>query len=106
MEEKNCFGCRFALGYKDYKGQVRCGKAEELFGGERWVNFKEVATCGTYEPAKGDETVHAEPEEPKKEVVKVFCTTCAGTGRVSIQFVDKQENMNCHICKGKGNIVQ
>jgi len=45
----NCRGCKNVVDSRDShrRGiQFRCGKAEELFGGERWVDDLPVSTCG------------------------------------------------------------
>lgn len=101
MENKNCFGCRFALESREYKGEIRCAKAEQLFGGKRWVQFKEVATCGNFEPFQGDESRAPDLPEETPEV-KIVCNTCKGTGYVMVPFVFKSERTKCpHCVNGK-----
>lgn len=110
----NCYGCRFALEARNHPRlgeQVRCAKAQELFGGERWVDVRRSektgrllkAKCGTFEPFVGDSSRAPDPEKPARQVVKT-CPSCKGSGRVIIKFVSGSEAMKCHKCKGKGKI--
>jgi DnaJ-class molecular chaperone len=103
---KNCFGCRFAKEARNHvrNGQeVRCGKAEELFGGTRWVKVLPEAKCGTFESFQGDDSRAPDKEAPQK--VKKVCGHCKGSTQVRmINIYDKVELVKCHVCNGKGSI--
>lgn len=110
---QNCYGCRFALEARNHVRngeQVRCAKAEEMFGGERWVNVRRSEKtgkllkpkCKQFQPFVGD-TSRAPDPKPKRQVVKT-CSSCKGSGRVIIKFMSGNEAMMCHKCKGKGKI--
>ncbi|PEZ47061.1 hypothetical protein CN367_11895 [Priestia megaterium] len=103
MEKKNCHGCRFALEL-DWKGDVRCAKAEEMFGGKRVVKFKEEATCGQFESFVGDDSRAPDLAE-EKPVIKVTCGVCKGTGFTTIQFIGMRERVKCPHCV-HGKIVK
>lgn len=111
---QNCYDCKFALEARKHVRQgeqVRCMKAEEMFGGERWVNVRRSektgkllkVKCGQFQPFVGDETRHPDPEKPKRQVVRT-CDSCKGLGRVQIKFLSGTEAMKCYKCKGKGKI--
>lgn len=92
---QNCYGCKYALEARNlprYGQQVRCQKAEELFGGKRWVNVNLTGfpKCGEFEPFTGN--------------TSVTCDLCRGTGQIGIKLVSKVEPMKCHKCSGKGVI--
>lgn len=101
---KNCFNCKFAMEDHTYKGKVRCGKAEELFGGKRLVDFKEVATCGTWESVV-DQLIEVdfmvEGEEKVVETVNT-CKVCSGKGVVMVKLMSGTRSVDCHKCKGSG----
>jgi DnaJ-class molecular chaperone len=104
---KNCYDCRFALKARRHfrhGEQVRCKKAEELFGGERWVNILPESKCGMFEDFVGDDSRAPEPTAlvPK---VKAKCNLCKGSGKARIQFMDEVEFVKCHRCDGKGEII-
>jgi DnaJ-class molecular chaperone len=104
---KNCYGCRFAIGARNhhrYGEQVRCKKAEELFGGERWVDVLEESKCGYYEDFVGDTSKAPDPEETRPKA-RAVCNLCKGTGRVRIQLMDEVGFVKCHKCDGKGHIT-
>jgi hypothetical protein len=110
----NCYGCRFAREARELPRQgeqVRCAKAEELFGGTRWVNVRRSdktgkllkSKCGTYEPFTGDDSV--EPElMGQKPTSKKPCANCSGTGKQKIRFIDGFKSVACTKCEGKGNV--
>jgi hypothetical protein len=99
----NCWGCRFALMARGDK--VRCLKAEELFGGERWVIVLEQARCGCYEPFVGDDS--RVPYKPKRRKRKrKTCPVCNGNKKLSVVFLDKTITMKCYQCKGNGKISE
>jgi hypothetical protein len=111
---QNCYGCRFALEARNHVRQgeqVRCSKAEELFGGERWVNVRRSEKtgrllkpkCGQFQDFVGDSSRAPDPEKLARKVMKT-CESCKGSGRVIIQFVSSTEAMRCHKCKGKGKV--
>jgi len=113
----NCYGCKFALGARNhvrYGEQVRCQKAEELFGtdvkgGERWVDVKRSektgkllkAKCGEFQPFVGD-TSEVTVTAPTLETQ--ICETCKGTGEVIIRFTEKSKAMKCNKCNGMGEV--
>jgi hypothetical protein len=107
-----CYGCKFAMEARNLprKGeQVRCGKAEELFGGERWVDVRRSektgkllkAKCGEFQPFIGDESVTPEPDKPKKTVV---CEKCSGSGQQKFKFINDYKFIRCSQCEGKGKV--
>jgi hypothetical protein len=96
----NCWGCRFALEARGNK--VRCTKAEQLFGGERWVKVLEEACCGVYEPFVGDDS--RAPDKEQKKKVKATCPVCKGHRLIEVVFLDKRVYMTCYKCKGRGKI--
>ena len=119
---KNCDTCKFALEHRNHVRlgeQVRCGKAEELFGvhgmkdGKRWVNVLKSpktgnvinAKCGTYESAL-DEPLTA--QMPVKLVpastIKKVCSVCHGTGKVMVRMNFQNQMGECHTCKGAGRV--
>jgi hypothetical protein len=109
----NCYECRFALEAKTHPRtgeQVRCAKAQELFGGERWVDVRRSektgkllkAKCGTFEPFQGDSSRAPDTEPPQR--VKKLCKPCNGSGKVAVIFVSGKEHMKCHHCDGKGKV--
>jgi hypothetical protein len=103
---KNCFNCKFAVEDHSYKGQVRCAKAEELFGGKRLVEAKEVATCGTWESLV-DELIEtdfkvATPVEDMVVSLKVSCSVCNGKGVVIAKLLSGTKSVTCHKCNGGG----
>jgi hypothetical protein len=103
---KNCFNCKFAVEDHTYKGQVRCAKAEELFGGKRLVEAKEVATCGVWESVV-DQLIEndfmVEGEEKVVSQVNV-CTVCKGKGVLVTQLMHSTKTVDCHKCKGSGQV--
>jgi ribosomal protein L37AE/L43A len=117
--KQSCYGCKFALEARDLPRQgeqVRCAKAEELFGtdlkgGKRWVDVRRSEKtgkllkpkCGTYEPFTGDDSVTT-VEEPEKETVKVSCHYCKGSGKKKVRIGTHSEVWNCHHCNGKGSV--
>jgi DnaJ-class molecular chaperone len=103
MENKNCFSCRHCLEFKGYKNLVKCQKASQLFGGERWVEAKEVATCGVWEAFRGDDSRAPDlPEETPK--VRKMCNFCRGTGKVRTLQHNKHELTECSKCMGSGEL--
>jgi hypothetical protein len=110
--EQSCYGCRFALEARNHVRlgeQVRCAKAEELFGGERWVNVRKGKTgdilkskCGEFQPFVGDDSTAPDPK-PQPKVMAV-CDSCKGSGKLIIQFAHSREAMKCYKCKGKGKV--
>jgi len=111
---KNCYDCKFALRarHKIRTGeQVRCEKAEELFGGERWVDVRRSektgkllnSKCGTFEHFKGDEEL---TPEPTVETVKVACKRCNGSGKIRVKVMDRNEQTKCTNCNGEGKVTQ
>jgi hypothetical protein len=120
VHPESCFGCRFALEFQDKPRtgeQVRCGKAEQLFGTDlkgkkRWVDVRKgkngdylKAKCGTFEPFTGDDSRSPDVEEPAQKVKKL-CGKCNGSGNVKVKFINSYEYMNCHACGGQGSIVE
>lgn len=109
VSERSCYGCKFALEastHPRHGEQVRCMKAEELFGGTRWVNVMQdnegnitESQCGTFEPFYGDDS---EAPEPPKEMVT--CKTCNGKGSKMIQFMEGPKFEDCVRCKGTGKV--
>jgi hypothetical protein len=114
----NCYGCKFALEARNQPRtgeQVRCAKAEELFGtknikgGERWVDVRRSektgkllkSKCGTYEPFQGDSEV-TEEEDPVEKILTT-CYECNGTGQKKISFLNGYQFMECWDCKGFGH---
>lgn len=86
----NCRGCKHAVDSKEVfrKGTMfRCSKAEELFGGERWV--EDLPGCKLYECIIPNEGAIEFPEE-------VECQVCYGTGKYITWF---GESKNCYLCK-------
>lgn len=114
----NCYSCKFAMEHRKHirlGEQMRCAKAEELFGtdnikgGQRWVDIIKSgktgeplkAKCGQYEP------IEIAPEtfkitEPKK--VKVVCKHCLGNGKVNVKVMSGTQRVNCRFCEGKGRV--
>lgn len=98
----NCYGCRFAIQSREHfrhGNQVKCLKAETLFGGERWVNVLEESKCGHYEPFVGDDSTAPELAAPK---VVTNCNNCNGTGKITIWKMNQRTVVNCSKCDGKG----
>lgn len=91
--------------------QVRCQKAEELFGGERWVNVRRSEKtgkllkpkCGQFQDFIGDNSRAPDPEKPKRKIVRT-CDSCKGSGKVMIKFISGIEAMKYHKCNGKGKV--
>lgn len=110
--KESCYGCRFALESRAHRRegeQVKCAKAGELFGGERWVNVRKgkkgqylKSNCGEFQAFQGDDSTAPDPS--KKARIKRRCGKCQGAGRLHVTFIDKQESMKCYECKGAGNI--
>jgi hypothetical protein len=116
---QNCYGCRFAIEARNHPRhgeQVRCAKAEEMFGlvkgkDPRWVDVRRSEKtrkllkpkCGQFQDFIGDNSRAPDPEKPARKVVRK-CPSCQGSGRVLIQFVSGTEAMKCHKCKGEGKI--
>jgi hypothetical protein len=116
---QNCYGCRFAIEARNHPRhgeQVRCLKAEELFGRTkkdepRWVDVRRSEKtgkllkpkCGQFQPFVGDDSTAPDPEKMKRKVTRM-CDSCRGSGRVIIKFVSGTEAMKCHKCKGKGKV--
>jgi hypothetical protein len=111
---QNCYGCRFALEARNHVRhgeQVRCAKAEELFGGERWVNVRRSEKtgrllkpkCGQFQEFVGDNSRVPDHEKPARKVMKA-CQSCKGSGMTKIQFVSGAVVVKCYKCKGKGKI--
>ena len=113
IHEQSCYGCRFALEARNHVRhgeQVRCAKAEELFGGERWVGVRIgkngdilKSKCGRFEPFVGDSSRAPDNEKPKEKLMRA-CDSCKGSGRVIIKFVNSTEVMKCYKCQGKGMV--
>ncbi|AYP68749.1 hypothetical protein BpsS36_00043 [Bacillus phage vB_BpsS-36] len=111
--DKSCYGCRFALEGRNHvrEGeQVRCGKAEQLFGGERWVTVRKSkrghylkSKCGRFEAFQGDDSTAPDLQRLKKKSKK-RCRKCQGSGKLTVTFVNGPESMKCHNCKGAGSL--
>jgi hypothetical protein len=104
---KNCYACRFALEARNHHRhgeQVRCKKAEELFGGVHWVNILEESRCGMFEPFIGDNSRAPDPEQNQPKV-KATCNTCRGSGKARVLFIDEVVFIKCHRCGGKGYVI-
>jgi hypothetical protein len=109
-----CYGCKFAKEARDLPRQgeqVKCAKAEELFGGERWVDVRRSkktgkllkAKCGEFQPFIGDQDMTPE-ETPEKSKARRTCSQCNGTGQQKIKFINDFKYMNCTKCDGEGNV--
>jgi len=89
----NCRGCKNVVDSRDShrRGiQFRCGKAEELFGGERWVDDLPVSTCG-YRESIVEQVM---TEEEAKELVTP-CDICKDKGTYTSYF---GHEVYCYIC--------
>lgn len=118
---KDCLNCIFALEHREHirEGeQVRCGKAEELFGtqikgGKRWVNVLKSeqtgkvlkAKCGQFKPLVGDD-FSADSVKTVSQTAKVnkVCSKCHGAGMVNVKVMARTEAVKCNLCNGKGKI--
>jgi DnaJ-class molecular chaperone len=102
---KSCFGCKHVKEFRNHvrnDEQARCAIAEELFGGERWVNILEQPKCGYFMEETDEIRFADEKTEAKK--VKAKCKQCGGIGQVMIRFMNNQEKMKCHKCGGTGYV--
>ncbi|QFG05921.1 hypothetical protein 276BB001_52 [Bacillus phage 276BB001] len=100
----NCKTCKFALDVRTtfHNGeQVKCQKASELFGGERWVNLLDEARCGTYE----EFSIESIPEFTPNETDEM-CSRCHGSGEQTVMIMMKAQKKTCSLCKGKGVITK
>lgn len=98
----DCFGCRFALGLKPNGKQMRCAKAEQLFGGTRWVDVLPESKCGKFEPFVGDDS-RAPSQPPNK--IKKKCAKCLGMKTKRYRSLKGgYEWIKCPYCDGKGEI--
>lgn len=96
----NCETCKFALDIRTTSRngeQVKCQKASELFGGERWVDLLEEAQCGTYEEFDIESIPEFIPNETDEK-----CSRCHGTGEQTVMIMMEARKKLCPICKGKG----
>lgn len=112
----NCYGCRFAIDQRDHvrEGeQVRCAKAEELFGtnlkgGKRWVDVRRSektgkllkAKCGTFESITPADFQSDAPEVATK--AQACCPVCKGSGLRSYKVGELTNQSKCYKCQGKG----
>lgn len=109
VHEESCYGCRYAIEARNlprHGEQVRCKMAEELFGGERWVNVRKgkngdilKSKCGKFEQFQGDNSTAPEPKKEQKT-----CETCKGRGQIKISFLSGDKFMKCHTCEGTGKV--
>lgn len=122
--KKSCLTCRFAMEHRDHVRlgeQVRCGKAEELFGthlkgGKRWVNVQKSpktdnvvnSKCGTWEHILDGEFAVGKPEPAKLAVAKVhqgkYCPRCGGAGKLTVKVMAESKLTNCQMCQGTGRV--
>lgn len=101
----NCYDCKFAREAREhfrYGEQVRCTKAEELFGGTRWVDVLEESKCGTFESFEGDTEVGFSELDFKKKL----CPRCRGGRTQVVARKPKLIEADCHYCHGKGWIPE
>lgn len=112
---KNCYDCVFAKEARNLPRtgeQVRCAKAEELFGtnikgGKRWVDVRKSektgkilnSKCGTFEAFQGNEDVA--PEVPKETTQ---CLHCKGEGKVQVKVMAESYLATCSKCNGAGKV--
>lgn len=119
--KKSCLTCRFAIEHRNHirEGeQVRCGKAEELFGtqlkgGKRWVNVQKSlkgnvinSKCGTWEHILDGDFVVTPDQPVKLQVAKAskYCPKCGGAGKVSVKIMNENKIATCHSCQGTGRV--
>jgi hypothetical protein len=118
IHPESCMGCRFAIEHRDHMRngeQVRCAKAEQLFGdnikgGKRWVSIRKgkngdhlKSKCGTFEPFIGDSSTQKSTEPQRK--VKRLCAGCNGSGQKKVKFMNGFEHMKCYDCDGQGSVI-
>lgn len=106
---KDCYSCKFAVEARNLPRtgeQVRCARAEELFGGERWVDVRKgkkgqllQAKCGEFQSFQGSEDRHPEPPKPT-----VLCDKCDGKGQKKVKFVNEYKYVKCPKCDGVGKV--
>jgi len=112
-EKFTCYDCAFAVMARVHVRdgeQVRCLKAEELFGGERWVNVRRSEKtgkllkpkCKQFRPFIGDTTRYPDKNAPRR--YRKTCDICSGKGTITVSFMDGTELMRCYKCNGKGKI--
>lgn len=111
----NCYECKFALQARKHprKGeQVQCKRAEELFGGERWVDVRKgkkgqllKAKCGEFKSFIGDTSEAPDTKKTKPAKRKQPCQKCGGTGKIKITVFANEELMRCSTCGGAGSVT-
>lgn len=109
LHSKSCYGCKFAVEFRDHirhGEQVRCGWAEEEFGGTRWVDVRKgvngdvlKSKCGQFKSFLEDGELF--PETPKEYEP---CKTCTGSGSVKIKYLYYEKLEECKKCKGTGEV--
>lgn len=102
---KSCLECAFAKEHRNHfrlGEQVRCGFAEEAFGGTRWVDVQKSEKTGKVINSKCGQFKHALDAltEPKP----VECEICKGSGKQTVRIMLETKTIECCKCNGKGVI--
>ncbi|AGE60811.1 hypothetical protein I907_gp47 [Bacillus phage Eoghan] len=112
----SCYHCKHAKDFKDLPRtgeQVRCAKAEEMFGGERWVDVRRSEKtgkllkpkCGQYENA-AEEILSMSRSQSASFIAKkmplIKCTNCHGKGKLIVNVGGTREYSTCGKCHGRG----
>jgi len=112
----SCYHCKFAKDFKDMPRtgeQARCAKAEEMFGGERWVDVRRSEKtgkllkpkCGQYESA-AEEILSMKRSDilklSTKKVPLIKCASCHGKGKLVVNIGGTREYTTCDRCHGRG----
>jgi hypothetical protein len=109
----SCSNCKFAKDFRNHVRQgeqVQCGKAEELFGGERWVDIRKGKNgqdlkpkCGEHEEFAVEDIIKVKPRNsaPKGNALRK-CGACNGAGQIRVKVLVGYSMKVCTTCNGKG----